>query len=99
MRLQAARAALDSAAGDVDAGRAKGHDGALLARRVRSIVADAAEEVLVLADHGLGPGPLALEEEHARRTADLRIYLRQHHAERDNAALGASLLQGNRAPW
>ncbi|MDK1360592.1 acyl-CoA dehydrogenase [Arthrobacter sp. zg-Y1219] len=98
-RLQAARAALDSAAAAVDAGRAEGRDGALLAQRVRGIVADAAAEVLTLADHGLGPGPLALEEDHARRTADLRIYLRQHHAERDFAALGRSLLQGGGAPW
>ena len=98
-RLQAARAALDWAAHEVDAGRAEGREGALLARRVRSIVADAAEEVLTAADHGLGPGPLALEEDHARRTSDLRIYLRQHHAERDYAALGSSLLQEGTAPW
>ena len=98
-RLQAARTALDAAAGQVDAGLAEGPDGAILAQRVRSIVADAAEDILTLADHGLGPGPLAAEEEHARRTADLRIYLRQHHAERDSAALGRSLLQGGGAPW
>ena len=98
-RLQAARAALDWAAHEVDAGRAGGRQGALLARRVRSIVADAAEEVLTLADHGLGPGPLALEEDYARLTADLRIYLRQHHAERDDAALGSALLQGEDVPW
>lgn len=98
-RLQAARAVLDEAAARIDSGRAEGRDGAVLAQRVRSIVADAAEDVLLLADHGLGPGPLALEEEHARRTADLRIYLRQHHAERDYAALGRSLLQGGGFPW
>lgn len=99
LRLQAARAALDEAAARVDAGDAEGRAGAILAQRVRGIVADAAEEVLALADHGLGPGPLALDEEHARRTADLRIYLRQHHAERDHAALGRSLLQGGVCPW
>lgn len=98
-RLHAARTALDCAADEVDAGRAEGRHGAVLARRVRSVVADAAEEVLALADHGLGPGPLAMEEEHARRTSDLRIYLRQHHAERDDAALGSSLLQGGEVPW
>ena len=98
-RLQGARAVLNAAAGQIDAGRAEGHAGAVLAQRVRSIVADAAEDVLAAADHGLGPGPLALEEDHARRTADLRIYLRQHHAERDSAALGQSLLQAGAAPW
>lgn len=98
-RLQGARAVLEFAAGEVDAGRAEGVDGAVLAHRVRSVVADAAEDILALTDHGLGPGPLALEEDHARRTADLRIYLRQHHAERDSAALGRAVLQGGDAPW
>ena len=98
-RLHAARAALDAAAVRIDAGCAEGRDGALLAQRVRSITAEAAEDVLSLAEHGLGPAPLALEEDHARRTADLRIYLRQHHAERDNAALGRSILQDGGAPW
>ncbi|WP_237687431.1 acyl-CoA dehydrogenase [Arthrobacter jiangjiafuii] len=99
LRLQAARSVLASAADRIDSGRADGRDGAILAQQVRGIVADAGEEVLILADHGLGPGPLALEEEHARRTADLRIYLRQHHAERDYAALGRALLQDGGAPW
>jgi hypothetical protein len=36
----------------------------------------------------LGPAPLAFEEEHVRRVADLELYLRQHHADRDLAALG-----------
>ena len=48
------------------------------------------ERVLTAADHALGPGPLALEPEHAARVADLRLYVRQHHAERDSAALGSS---------
>ena len=51
-------------------------------------VADAVDAVLTAAEHALGPGPLALEPEHAARVADLRLYLRQHHAERDSAALG-----------
>ena len=51
----------------------------------------AAEEVLRRADHGLGPGPLATDEAHARRVADLHLYLRQWHAERDHAALGGLL--------
>ena len=41
-----------------------------------------------VADHALGPGPLAFEAEHATRVSDLRVYVRQHHAERDSAALG-----------
>ncbi|MDN3905865.1 acyl-CoA dehydrogenase [Arthrobacter sp. YD2] len=97
--LHGARRVLAAAAADVDAGRADGPDGALLAGQVRAVVADAAEQVLRLAGHGLGPGPLTGEEEYARRVADLQVYLRQHHAERDSAALGRALLTAGGEPW
>lgn len=87
-RLTAARTLLAHAAHEVDAGRAEGAAGARLAARVRHVVADAAEEVLTRTAHGLGPGPLSQEPEHSRRVADLSLYLRQHHAERDAVALG-----------
>ncbi len=100
--LAAARAMLAHAARLIDGGRAGGETGALLALQVRQVVADAAETVLRCVDHGLGPAPLALEPEHAGRVADLRLYLRQHHAERDAAALGqqvvAALTDGD-PPW
>jgi len=63
------------------------------AERVRAIVATAAEDTLSLADRALGPGPLASDEAHARRVSDLRMYLRQHHAERDLARLGTALVR------
>lgn len=97
--LYAARGALAAAATDIDAGRAHGAAGALLAARVRGVVADAAEAILRMVGHGLGPAPLALEEDHARRVADLQVYLRQHHAERDAAALGRQLQNTGVAPW
>ena len=90
--LHRARCVLADAARDVDSGKAEGNAGARLALRVRQVVRDAAEEVLRRADHALGPAPLATEEEHAARVADLHLYLRQEHAERDQAALGRSLL-------
>ena len=37
----------------------------------------------------LGAGPLCHDEAHSRAVADLTVYLRQHHAERDLAQLGA----------
>ena len=43
------------------------------------------------AAHALGPAPLALEPEHAKRVADLQVYVRQQHAERDDASLGRAL--------
>lgn len=63
----------------------------LLAARVRSIVADAVEVVLREADHALGPLPLVTDDAHARRVADLHLYLRQHHGERDVAKIGRDL--------
>lgn len=90
--LTSARALLAAAARAVDDGRAVGRDGAMLALRVRQVVAQTVEVVLLHADHAMGPGPLALDEEHARRVADLRLYVRQEHAERDQAALGRHLL-------
>lgn len=100
--LAAARATLADAARRLDEGEARGPAGALLALRLRQVVADAAEQVLTAVDHGLGPGPLALEPVHAGRVADLRLYLRQHHAERDAATLGrhvADHLDAGEAPW
>ena len=96
--LLAARLALADAARTVDAGRAEGTLGEILALRVRSVVAAAAEQALALVGHALGPAPLAFDETYARRTADLELYIRQHHAERDLAALGAALLAPEPAP-
>ena len=99
--LAAGRAALAGAARVVDGGSDGGVDGAVAARlalQVRSQVAATVETVLRVADHALGPAPLALEEEHARRVEDLRLYVRQHHAERDLAALGRAVLEADDAP-
>jgi alkylation response protein AidB-like acyl-CoA dehydrogenase len=90
--LAAAGALLTDAAARVDDGRADGPAGAALALRVRQIVRRAAEEVLDRGLHALGPGPLVGEAEHAARVADLQLYLRQEHAERDQAALGRHLV-------
>jgi hypothetical protein len=68
-------------------------EGALLAQRVRALVAEAAEQVIVTVGHALGPAPLTHDDDHARRVADLTVYLRQHHAERDLARLGALVLE------
>jgi hypothetical protein len=89
--LWAAGAALASAAAEVDAGHAAGCAGDILSLRVRAIVAEAAEQALRQAGHALGPAPLAFDEGHARRVADLELYVRQHHAERDLARLGRAV--------
>jgi hypothetical protein len=89
--LWASAAALARAAREVDAGTASGPAGDILGLRARAAVAGAAERVLRQVGHALGPAPLAFDEEHARRVADLELYVRQHHAERDLARLGAAI--------
>jgi hypothetical protein len=90
--LHASEAALTGAAALVDAGEAEGTAGQVLGLRVRAVVAGAVERTLRQAGHALGPAPLAFDEDHARRVADLELYVRQHHAERDLARLGAAVL-------
>lgn len=92
--LWAARATLREAAELVDAGAAR--DPRLLAERVRTVVVGAATTVLAEADAALGPGPLVADEAHARRVADLHLYLRQHHGLRDAARLGRLALESER---
>jgi alkylation response protein AidB-like acyl-CoA dehydrogenase len=84
--LHAARCALRDAAAAIDADDAD--DPELVALRVRSVVADAVERVLHQAGHALGPAPLAFDAGHAARVADLGLYVRQHHGERDLVELG-----------
>ncbi len=93
--LQDARRALAEAAVLVDAHAAGSR---ILAKRVRATVAAVAEDVIARAGHALGPAPLALDAEHAKRVADLTLYLRQHHAERDLESLGSAVAE-EAAPW
>jgi alkylation response protein AidB-like acyl-CoA dehydrogenase len=87
--LAAADAMLTTAAAQVDADPFDRSDSAeLLARRVRAIVEHAADEAITRTGRALGPGPLCQDGRHAQRVADLSIYIRQSHAERDLAALG-----------
>ncbi|UFS60441.1 acyl-CoA dehydrogenase family protein [Subtercola endophyticus] len=101
-QLNDCRRALAEAAALVDAGAATGAHGGLLANRVRATVARASESVLLHVAHALGPAPLAQNAVHAKRVADLELYVRQHHAEKDDAALGQQLLapgEGGARPW
>ncbi|GLY77663.1 acyl-CoA dehydrogenase [Actinoallomurus iriomotensis] len=88
--LTSARDALERAADEIDADPLDHKEqAAARALRVRSLVAEVAAEVLDRTGRALGAGPLSHDEAHARRVADLTVYIRQHHAERDLAALGA----------
>ena len=62
--------------------------GRLRSLRVRALADAVAGEVMDRVGRALGAGPLGHDEAHARTVADLTVYLRQHHAERDLAQLG-----------
>lgn len=59
-----------------------------LALRVRAAVERVATGVLDHVGRATGAGPLCADAAHGRRVADLTVYLRQSHAERDLARLG-----------
>ncbi|MFC7848681.1 hypothetical protein ACFUTU_09420 [Arthrobacter sp. NPDC057388] len=81
-----------------DSGRKSGAVGAWSeALRVRGTVAAAVERVQLLVSQNLGPGPLAFDERYGKCMADLSLYVRQHHATRDDAQLGALTLKGEHA--
>nr|WP_254925358.1 MULTISPECIES: acyl-CoA dehydrogenase family protein [unclassified Rhodococcus (in: high G+C Gram-positive bacteria)] len=97
--LGAASSALTTAAAEVDAdpfdrsGRARTR-----ARIVRAVVEDAATQCIDRVGRALGAGPLCGDAEHAGRVADLTVYLRQSHAERDLEALGRDIAEEDN-PW
>lgn len=80
---------LAHAAGRIDAAML-GREDALVARHV---VEQGCQEVLLRVGRASGTAPLTFDRAHARRAADLPVYLRQHHAERDLTALGRALLE------
>jgi alkylation response protein AidB-like acyl-CoA dehydrogenase len=97
--LRAARAALGQAADEIDADpRDLRGEGAPRALRVRALTEAAATDVLARTGRALGAGPLGHDEAHSRAVADLTVYLRQHHAERDLARLG-ELVAEHGAGW
>jgi len=88
--LHTARTALDTAAAEIDADPQDRNDGGKLrALRLRALVEAVSTEVMQRVGRALGAGPLCDDEAHSRRVADLTVYLRQHHAERNLAELGA----------
>jgi alkylation response protein AidB-like acyl-CoA dehydrogenase len=96
--LSSAKLALETAAAEIDADPAdqKG-TAARRTLRVRAQVEAAATEVMTRVGRALGAAPLCHDEAHSRRVADLTVYLRQHHAERNLAQLGAVVAESGTA--
>lgn len=90
--LHAAAAVLRISALTIDA--APLDDAERLARRARAVVEHSAEQVIQHVGHALGAGPFCKDRQFARLIADLPVFLRQSHAERDLAALGKQVING-----
>ncbi len=97
--LGASSSALRTAAAEIDADPSDSSGrGRIRARIVRATVENAATETIDRVGRALGAAPLCANGEHARRVADLSVYVRQSHAERDLAALGDDIRQES-CPW
>lgn len=88
--LESADALLARTAAAVDA--APGADHTLRVGVLRCAVERAAREVIDRAPRMVGAGPLSRDGELAAALADLALYVRQHHGERDHATLGAQVM-------
>lgn len=92
--LSSASTALSAAAAEIDADPTDSSGrGRIRARILRATVERAASETIDRVGRALGAAPLCADGDHARRVADLTVYLRQSHAERDLAALGDDLAE------
>ncbi|MGF7187141.1 hypothetical protein JOE11_000168 [Robbsia andropogonis] len=98
--LTASRALLVEAATAIDA--APLASSYLWALRTRTVIDDAARRVIDHAGRALGAAPFCQEPAFARRMADLPVFLRQSHAEKDLIALGTRLTEADShgiSPW
>jgi hypothetical protein len=87
--MRSASAALEQAADEIDNDPLDRKDaGNRRALRVRTLTEQVATEVLDRVGRALGASPLGHDGDHAQRVADLTVYLRQHHAEKDLEQLG-----------
>ncbi|QRP50872.1 acyl-CoA dehydrogenase [Amycolatopsis sp. FDAARGOS 1241] len=91
--LHAAVASADALLGSTAGILEDAPDPALLNDTCRASVEHAAREVLDRAPRITGPGPLGRDRAFAQRLADLQVFVRQHHGERDLAALGRRVLE------
>jgi hypothetical protein len=88
--LQSAAAVLRETAAWIDA--QPSDDAQTRVLRARLAVEQSASGVIEHATRALGAGPLCRDARFARALADLPVFLRQSHAERDLAALGERLV-------
>ncbi|WP_425928413.1 acyl-CoA dehydrogenase [Pseudomonas sp. NyZ201] len=95
--LGGARATLRECAAWIDAN--PGANAELLVRRTRAQVEQAVSQVIQHVGRALGATPFCHNSHFARLSADLPVFLRQSHAERDLAVLGQQLAQVPAGAW
>ncbi|MFZ5937498.1 acyl-CoA dehydrogenase [Pseudomonas putida] len=95
--LFGARAALRECAAWID--RHPDTDASYEVRRTRAQVEHAVEQVIGHVGRALGATPFCCNSHFARLSADLPVFIRQSHAERDLAALGAQVTQVPAGAW
>ncbi|WGW12282.1 acyl-CoA dehydrogenase family protein [Saxibacter everestensis] len=97
--LGAAWAVLEQAATAIDEDpKDERGTGKIRAFTARATAESSAATVIDHVGRALGAGPLCSDPAHAGRVADLGVYIRQSHAERDLAELGSLLVEGG-SPW
>ncbi|WP_024646058.1 acyl-CoA dehydrogenase [Pseudomonas syringae] len=84
--LNAAADVLRAAAVHLD--NAPTENAEVIARRCRAFIEQTADQVIQHVGRAVGAGPYCKDAHFARLIADLPVFLRQSHAERDMAALG-----------
>lgn len=60
-----------------------------LAQSIRAMAASLVSDTVERCGRVLGPGPLAFDSDHSARVADIQVFVRQHHAEKDLERLGS----------
>ena len=95
--LGASAARMREAAAAID--RAPMDNAMLAALSVRLCVEASATATLAAAGRALGAGPLCKDPAIARLFADLPVFMRQSHAERDQEAVGRMVAAALEPPW
>lgn len=95
--LNSAACVLRACAEQVD--RQPTADARQLAQQARAGVEDTVEQVLRHVGRALGAGPYCKDPHFAQLMADLPVYVRQSHAERDLAALGEHVAESPIGRW
>ncbi len=87
-------ACLNEAGQEIDRGSEAATEGRMRALTVRHVVEQACSDILRRLLRAYGPHPLVFDPDISRRYAELDLFLRQCHAERDLEALGLAVRTG-----